>query len=98
MPSHAGELPIPIIAQKDRRGVEIARIWASRGGQEVTLRTDIWDDPAAWGHMLVNFARHVASAYAEEDGLDPEETLQRIREGFEAEWDNPSHEPDPLDN
>lgn len=51
--------------------VELVRVWAAEGKQHVTIRADIWNDPAAWGMMLVDLARHVASAYAERKGLDP---------------------------
>ncbi len=41
---------------------------------------------AELGVCLVDFARHVARAYAQTRGVDPERVLQRIREGFDAEW------------
>jgi Domain of unknown function (DUF5076) len=93
MPKHPGELPIPPVAEKAHKGFEIARIWAARGGQHVTIRTETWEDPAAWGIMLVDLARHVANAYAEDEGMDAEAALERIREGFDAEWGHPTDEP-----
>ena len=93
MPKHAGELPIPPVAGKDRKAVEIARIWGAKGAQHVTIRTETWDDPAAWGIMLVDLAKHAANAYAEDEGLDAELVLARIKEGFDAEWGHATDEP-----
>jgi hypothetical protein len=87
------DLPIPPIAAADSAAIEIARIGVAGGGQHVSLATQIWDDPAAWGMMLVDLARHVANAYSHTQGKDRSETLARIREGFDAEWESPTDEP-----
>jgi hypothetical protein len=58
------------------------------------LRTN-WSDPAAWGLLLVDIARHASLAY-EREGRDRAETLARIREGFDAEWSSPTDEPKDL--
>jgi hypothetical protein len=84
-----GELLIPPVADRDRAAVEIARIWAAEGAQHVSLRAGIWQDPAAWGLMLVDFAHHVANAHAQM-GQDRDAVLQRIKEGFDAEWASPT--------
>ena len=88
----SGELLIPPTAQRDRKALEIARIWAAEGDQHVSLRAGIWPDPACWGLMLVDLAQHVANAYAQE-GRGRDEVLQRIKEGFDAEWHAPTDEP-----
>ena len=79
-------LQIQPIAANDSRAIELARIWAAQGKQHVSLATGLWKDPAAWGVMLVDLAKHVANAYEQTSGEDHAETLLRIREGFEAEW------------
>jgi hypothetical protein len=53
----------------------------------------MWSDPAAWGLFLVDLARHIANAYEQAEGRDYGETLARIRDAFEAEWDSPADEP-----
>lgn len=88
MPRH--ELPVPEAAETDANARELVRVWAAHGAQHVTLATGLWRDPAAWGIMLVDLARHVAAAYRENSGLNPAETLERIRQGFAAEWDHPT--------
>jgi hypothetical protein len=43
--------------------------------------------------MLVDLAKHVANAYEQVDGRDRDETLARIKAGFDAEWDHATDEP-----
>ena len=85
-----GALPIPPAAEADARAVELARVWAAGGKQHVSLRAGAWEDPAAWGLLLVDLARHVANHYAREKGLPREQVLARIRQGLEAEWAAPT--------
>lgn len=88
-----GELQIPPAASKDKQAIELLRVWAAGGQQHVAIRTEIWEDPAAWGLMLVDLARHVANAYEQSTGAGFEETLRRIREGFDVEWEDPTDTP-----
>ena len=90
---HRGELSVPPASKADKNALEIARIWAAAGKQEVTLRPDIWDDPAEWGLMLVDLARHVANAYAQTQGRDRAQVLDRIKAGIDAEWSAPTDAP-----
>ena len=94
MPTEKNQLPIPLAAQADDAAVELARIWAASGRQHVSLTTGIWEDAAAWGIMLVDLARHIADAYAHAQHRSRSEVLARIREGFDAEWQRPSDEPE----
>jgi hypothetical protein len=87
------KLPIPLKTSSAEKAVEIARIWAAGGKQHVSFAAELWKDPAAWGLMLVDLARHVANAYAQREGQNPVEVLARIREGFDVEWDNPTDTP-----
>ena len=86
------ELKIPDLAKSDPDSVEILRTWLSGGLQHVTVKTGVWDDPAAWGLMLADLARHIANAYAA-GGSDREEALRRIVQGFQIEMDSPTDEP-----
>lgn len=89
---HANALPEPTAVSHDPRAVELLRVWAAHGKQHVTLATDLWNDPASWGIMLVDLAKHVANAY-QSRGMDIAVALQRVREGFDAEWDSATDEP-----
>jgi hypothetical protein len=85
--------PPPMAAKPD--AIEILRVWAAPGvPQQLVLQT-VWKDPAAWGLLLVDVARHVSRAYAA-DGQDEKKVLARIRAGFDAEWGNPTDVPKTL--
>jgi hypothetical protein len=90
---HKGGLTIPPDAAKDTKAVELARVWAAGGKQHVALRADVWSDPAAWGIMLADLARHVARALEQTQGQPQAKTLARIRAGFDAEWTSPTDRP-----
>ena len=92
--NQVGELPIPPAATRDEKAVELARIWAAGGMQHVSLATGLWSDPAAWGMMLVDLARHVAAAYQQSEGREPAEVLGRIKAGFDAEWNTATDQPE----
>jgi hypothetical protein len=57
---------------------------------QLTLKTQ-WDDPGAWGLLLVDIARHAAQAYAR-NGVGRDQALARIKELFDAEWSRPTTE------
>jgi hypothetical protein len=60
------ELPIPDSVVDANEVMEIARLWIADGDQHVVLSPKLWRDPAAWGLMLVDLARHVANAYEQQ--------------------------------
>lgn len=86
-------LPIPAAVMSDPRAVELLRVWAAHGGQHVSLDATVWNDPAAWGIMLVDLAKHVALAYHESTGKEFADVLNRIREGLDAEWTSETDRP-----
>ena len=90
MATHRHELQVPPQAASDREAFEILRIWISGGQQHVTLNPGAWDDPAVWGMMLVDLARHIANAYQQTDRMQSAATLERIKLGFDAEWSSPT--------
>src|SRR3954470_20703284 len=63
MADHLKQLPVPQPALNDARAGEKLRVWAAGGKQHVSLATGLWKDPASWGIMLTDLARHVARAY-----------------------------------
>jgi hypothetical protein len=84
------ELAPPPAAAGDAKSFEIARLWVADGAQYAALRTDVWPDPAAWGIVLAELARHVALAYQSKDGHELEDALERLLAGFYAEIEAPS--------
>jgi hypothetical protein len=88
------ELAPPPLAER-REAAEILRVWAAPGeGQQVVLLTT-WKDPAHWGLLLADLARHAAEAYSRE-GHERKIALARIVEGFEVEISFPTDKPSPL--
>lgn len=87
------ELPVPPVAEADNLARELVRVWAAGGRQCVSIEIGLWSDPAAWGLLLVDLARHIANAYEQQDARDRRETLERIRTAFDAEWETPTDEP-----
>ena len=85
----------PPISEEREDSVEVLRVWAAPGeGTQLALRT-VWQDPGALGLLLVDIARQAANAY-EAEGMPREEALARIYELFEAEWNSPTDEAEPV--
>jgi hypothetical protein len=83
------------MASENSNAIEVLRVWTAPGAdQQLTLRT-VWQDPAAWGLLLVDIARHASRAYAA-DGKDEKTVLKRIRAGFDAEWGSPTDNPQTI--
>jgi hypothetical protein len=79
------QLEIPAGVAGDPKAFELVRAWVAEGELHVSLQMGGWDDPAAWGTVLADMARHVARFYEEKKGLDLEETMERVREAMDAE-------------
>ena len=90
MKSPPRQLPIPSAASVDPMASEVLSVWIADGGQHISLDPRIWDDPAAWGLLLVDLARHVANACEQSGMMESAAALQRIRQGFDAEWGTPT--------
>ena len=93
----AKHLEIPPAAARDKAAFEVLRVWVAEQGQHVSLRSGAWEDPFAWGIVLADLARHIALAHKLQPGgkkVDPEAFLQRLLEGFQAEIENPTDEPE----
>ena len=88
-------LSIPPVAQRDKASFEVLRVWIAEQGQHVSIRSGAWEDPFAWGIVLADLARHIANAHQlQNEGTDTDAFLQRLLEGFQAEIDNPTDEPE----
>jgi hypothetical protein len=82
------QLGVPPDAQQ-LGGDEILRAFVVDRGLSVSIQR-AFDEPATWGLLLVDLARHVARIFAAETGVTEAEALRQIREMFEAEWDGPT--------
>ena len=91
--AHKGELSIPPQAEADVSGTELLRAWVAGGSFFVSLRPEVWKDPAAWGIAIADIVRHLADAYQIKQGLDREDTTKRIVGLLEAELRSPTDTP-----
>jgi len=87
------ELPFPSTAANDPKAIEIARMWVAHGEQHVAIRVGVWKKPEAWGIVLADLAKHLASAYEQHVGLNRDATLEQIKAKFEAEMDSLTNDP-----
>ena len=88
-------LSIPPVAQRDKASFEVLRVWIAEQGQHVSIRSGAWEDPFAWGIVLADLARHIAHAHQmQSPKVDPEAFLARLLEGFQAEIEDPTDEPE----
>ena len=79
------QLPIPDPVEHDPGSFQLLSVWIASGNQHIALRAEVWDDPAAWGLMLADLARHIASTYELDNGTDRSTTLKRLKAGFDVE-------------
>jgi hypothetical protein len=85
----------PPAATGDSGAFELLRVWVANEGQHVSLRSGVWEDPFAWGIVLADLARHIVNAEAmQRKDFDEEAFLERLLEGFQAEIDSPTDEPE----
>jgi len=70
-------------------GQEVLRAFVVDKGLQVSMRR-AFEDPATWGIMLADIARHAARIYAAETEVGEEQALRRIRKLFDAELDQPT--------
>ena len=88
-------LIIPPAAQRDDEATQLISAWAAEKGLHCTLNIGLWhesgrDEPASWGILLSDLARHAASALQERYGLDSGESLAQIRRAIEMELGDPT--------
>src|SRR5580693_2054534 len=96
MPS-TKHLDIPPAASRDKASFEVLRVWIAEQGQHVSIRSGAWADPFAWGIVLADLARRIALAHQlhpPDHQTDPEAFVERLLEGFHAEIENPTDEPE----
>jgi hypothetical protein len=83
------ELETPSIITSSQKATEIIRVWIADNKPTFVISGNIFKDPAAWGLILCDLARHISKACAQK-GQDEKNVLQRIRKAFDVEWNNPT--------
>ncbi|HEY1773910.1 MAG TPA: DUF5076 domain-containing protein [Gammaproteobacteria bacterium] len=94
--SSQDQLIIPDSASNDSNSYEVLRVWIAHKGQHVSIRGGMWDDPAAWGILLADLARHIANSYQQDKRMDSGRALSRIKSGFDAEIESPTDKANSL--
>jgi hypothetical protein len=85
----------PPAAARDKASFELIRVWVAEQGQHVSIRPNAWEDPFAWGIVLADLARHIMNAeFLQNPKLDQDAFMERMLEGFQAEIDSPTDEPE----
>ncbi len=83
------EQPIPPDALANDKAVEVLRAFVVDGGLSISF-TRAFDDPAMWGMMLVDIARHAARVYEREGAMSEAEAMQRIVDMFQSVLGTPT--------
>lgn len=83
------ELAVPFAAHEAEQASEVLRAWIIDNGLHVSLQRG-FDDPAVWGVLLTDVARHVARIFETEGVCSQEEALAEIKQALDAEWNGPS--------
>lgn len=84
-----GEIPIPPVAAQTPDSREVARVWIANGGCHVTLWS-AFEDPAMWGMLIADLARHAARSTAADKICSEKEALQAIVTYFNREMEQPT--------
>jgi len=80
--------------------LEFARFWSEPEGEQTFIIEPraLGADPFLFGMAMVDAIRHAAIAYSRAVNISEGQALARIMEGFQAELENPTDEPKPLDD
>ena len=90
--------PIPEAALRDEDAVEMLRVWIAEKGLHCSIKVGMYRETMnvaeekAWGTILADVARHVASALEAGYLANAADALERIREIFLEELNSPSSE------
>ena len=80
-------LAVPVDAPTDRTSHEVLRVWTGET-EYVSLTDRLYTDPATWGHLLCQVARHVANSYQLNGFAEREQVLADIRRQFLESFDD----------
>jgi hypothetical protein len=86
------ELPIPPDTVAAKEAIELFRGWLIDDQLQCSLFPTAFPDPAVWGMLLADAARHIANALAENEVMDRETALAAIASKFAEEMQSPSDE------
>lgn len=94
------ERPIPEAALRDKGAVEMLRVWIAEGKLHCSMKVGMYHETTkipedkAWGIILADVARHLATAMEASYGVKNSETVERVRSSFLKELESPTSEPE----
>lgn len=83
------EQPIPPDVEGREDAVEVLRAFVVDGGLSIAFMR-AFEDPAMWGMLLVDIARHAARSFEREGVMSADDAMAAMREMFEAELSAPT--------
>lgn len=88
-------LVLPPAAQRDENAIQMLTAWIAENGLHCTLNIGIWteqgrNEPKAWGVLLADVVRHVASAIEQDSGAPSEGTTETVVAALLKELDDPT--------
>jgi len=90
--------PIPEAALRDTDAVEMLRVWIAEQGLHCSMKVGMYRETMnvaeekAWGTILADVARHLASALESGYSINAAESLKKIRASFLEELGDPTSE------
>ena len=91
------ELALHTVITDGPGGQEVLRAWNMNDGHQVFLvKPDAFEDPFIWGMNLVDAMKHIAGAIGEGDPTREQQAFHRVLEGFMAELQNPTDQPETV--
>jgi len=90
------ELAAPPDAERVADAAEVLRAWIINQGLQVSLAPGSFgggeNEIIVWSILLTDITRHIAAALHKSEGLDPKETITKIKAHFNLELDEPTAE------
>ena len=92
------ERPIPEAAIRDKHSVEMLRVWIAERGLHCSMKVGMYfekthiSEEKAWGVLLADITRHLASALEEGYSLRKLDVLNEIRQSYLEELHTPTSE------
>jgi hypothetical protein len=90
------ERPIPEGALRDKDAVEMLRVWDAERQFHCSIKVGMYHETMdipegrAWGVILADVARHIATAMESTYSADRAQIVQEIRDNYLKELDSPT--------
>ncbi len=90
------ERPIPEAALRDKDAVEMLRVWIAERQLQCSMKVGMYQEAMnipegrAWGMILADVTRHVATAMESGYSADRDKIVREIRDSYLMELGNPT--------